>query len=136
MALQNIVRIDEISECVERTIAGVREGVAAARRAGIQVELPAEITFEMIVIKDFQLLEVETSENGTTQEIQGGESRETRVTTGEEDQNRTDTTTRDESTNRKTSDATTDTRTQNGTRTSNNSNAHNEHNEEQYYYDA
>lgn len=72
----NIVRIDEISDCISRTIAGIRDGVATAIAAGVQAELPEKVDFNMIVIKDWQVLAHESSETGETIEAQGGKTTE------------------------------------------------------------
>lgn len=64
----NIVRIEEIGECVNRTLQEIRNGVAESRKAGIQAELPEKVEFTMIVVKDWQALEVSSSETGKTTE--------------------------------------------------------------------
>jgi hypothetical protein len=64
----NIVRIGEIGECVNRAIQGIRDGVAEAIKSGIQAELPEKVDFTMTVVKDWQLLDIQSSERGTTAE--------------------------------------------------------------------
>lgn len=76
-ATTNIVRIDEIDQCVSQTLDGIRRGVLAARKAGIQSEMPEEVAFDMIVVKDWQVLEAIGKESGISSESQGGGTTET-----------------------------------------------------------
>lgn len=68
----NVVRIEEIAECVQRTLDGINAGVVAARQAGMQVELPTEVKFSMVVVKSWQALDIQSGESGETTETQGG----------------------------------------------------------------
>lgn len=119
-AVPNIVRINEIDQCVAKALDGIRLGVLAARKSGLQVEMPDEVAFDMIVVKDWQVLEATSKENGLSNETQGGgtteTSTETEIRTGKETGLRTE------------SSETTDTDTKTGTETSKTSgrNTHNE----------
>lgn len=68
MAEINIVRIEEIPECIERTLQGIRDGLVNARKNGILAEWPEKVDFQMIVVKDWQALEVNSTESGVTTE--------------------------------------------------------------------
>lgn len=87
-AVPNIVRINEIDQCVAKALDGIRLGVLAARKSGLQVEMPDEVAFDMIVVKDWQVLEATSKENGLSNETQGGgtteTSTETEIRTGKE----------------------------------------------------
>jgi len=72
MAEINIIRIDEIAECVNRTLAGIRDGLLQARDSGIMAEWPEKVDFQMVVVKDWQLLEMASGETSATEETQGG----------------------------------------------------------------
>lgn len=86
MATVDIVRIDEIPDCVERVLKGINAGVLAARKLGIQAELPEKVDFSFNVVKDWQVLPIESAESGTTTENQGGRTVETVRETGSESQ--------------------------------------------------
>jgi hypothetical protein len=65
--MENIVRIEDIPDFVERTIAAVRDGIALVRKAGVLAELPKEIQFDMTVIGIWQSpdLAVVTTDSST-----------------------------------------------------------------------
>lgn len=72
---ENVVRISEIAACVAQTIAKINDGVAAARAAGINAELPPEVKFSMLVVYDWQALEIEKSTTqGETGSVDGTRS--------------------------------------------------------------
>lgn len=73
----NIVRISEIGECVAAAIYQIREGVLAARAAGIEVELPEKVDFTMLVAKEVNGVSTVSSETQKSTEIQGGAITET-----------------------------------------------------------
>jgi hypothetical protein len=77
----DVVRINEIRKHVADVIEQVHLGVDDARKAGRQAELPAKLDFTMNVIVEWQVLEVQKSDSGTTQETGGtkekGSSKET-----------------------------------------------------------
>lgn len=84
--MENIVRLDEIEECVARALKGINDGVNQARQQGLNAELPKEVQFTMVVVKDWQELEVQGGERGEQIEIQGGGSKETTNATSTEKQ--------------------------------------------------
>lgn len=106
---QNVVRIDEIDECISMTLAKINAGLVAARAAGMQVELPTEIKFSMTVVKNWQALEAMSADIGETVETQGGSTIEKNNATDHQDT------------------------TQNGDRTSKQANFHNERGTEKLY---
>lgn len=77
----NIVRIDEIPECIERTLQGIRDGLINARKNGILAEWPEKVDFQMTVVKDWQVLDVNSSESGET--VEAGDTTEKGKTTEE-----------------------------------------------------
>jgi hypothetical protein len=115
MPIINIVTIGEIEECVNRALQGIRDGVAAARKAGVSAMMPEELQFDMVVIKDWQKLEILTNESGSNSETQGGSTTETtnekESRKGTEKSKRTeDTNTTDTETRTATEDSSTDSR--------------------------
>lgn len=82
----NIVRIEEISECVNRTIQGIRDGVSEAMKSGITASLPEKVDFTMIVVKDWQILDHSSTDSSMTTEKQGGFSAETLKSTASDNQ--------------------------------------------------
>jgi hypothetical protein len=94
MAITNIVNLEEIETCVARALQGLRDGVAAARKAGVSAMMPDEVEFRMTVIKDWQKLEIVTNESGSNNETQGGSTTET--TTEKESRKGTEKSVRDE----------------------------------------
>jgi hypothetical protein len=77
MPIQNIVLISEIDACVAETLDRIRQGVAAARKAGLNCELPESVEFSMVVVKDWQRLEMSSDESGNTTENRKGSSQDT-----------------------------------------------------------
>lgn len=94
MAITNIVNIEEIESCVARSLQAIRDGVAAARKAGVSAMMPDEVEFRMTVIKDWQKLEIVTNESDSNSETQGGSTTET--TTEKETRKGTEKSVRDE----------------------------------------
>lgn len=84
--MENIVKIDEIRDCVAKTLRGISEGILDARDFGMNAEFPenGEIQFRMTVVKDFQTLAVAKVESGEQNETQGGTTRETQTGTSKE----------------------------------------------------
>lgn len=76
-ATTNVVRISEVDECISRTLEGIRLGVLAARKSGLDAQMPDEVAIDMVIIKDWQVLEVVSKETGTNSESQGGGTTET-----------------------------------------------------------
>ena len=78
--MENVVRIEDIPEFVERTISAVRDGIALVRKTGVLAELPKEIQFDMTVIgawqsADLELVSTDTStgsDNGSSVTEQNG----------------------------------------------------------------
>jgi hypothetical protein len=75
--MPEVVRIEEIPDCIERTLKAINAGVLAANAAGLMTEMPTEVPFKMVVIKDWQALESESIQTGSSDEIQGGTTKET-----------------------------------------------------------
>jgi hypothetical protein len=82
----NIVRMEDIPACVQETLAGIRDGLLAARAKGILAEYPDFVDFEMLVVKQWEALESSDREVGETTEIQGGFSTEERKNIGSDKQ--------------------------------------------------
>ena len=80
--MENIIRIEDLPEFVEKTILAVREGVALTRAAGLLAELPKEIKFDMVVVSAFQALEVSSRENSTSTDSDQSESQSTGTDNG------------------------------------------------------
>ncbi len=76
----HIVRIDEIAECVDRTLTGIRDGLLLARRNGIIARWPEKVDFQMTVVKDWQVLDMSSVEESSTKETQGGTTSEVSTT--------------------------------------------------------
>lgn len=89
--MENIVKIDEIRDCVARTLRGISEGILDARDFGMNAEFPenGEIEFRMTVVKDFQTLAVAKVESGEQNETQGGTTKETQNGTTSQQQTET-----------------------------------------------
>ncbi len=82
--MENIVKINEISQCVAQALDGIKEGVRIARENGLQAELPTEVTFQMTVVKNFQSLEIFKDEQAEESGTQGGTTRDVSESTGTE----------------------------------------------------
>lgn len=82
--MENIVRIEELSDFVNATLTEINRGVAAARADGLVCDLPKEVQFSVLVVKEFQALELQGAVVSESVETQGGGSTET--STGEEKQ--------------------------------------------------
>lgn len=69
-----VVEISKLDTYIAETIRKVNDGVAAARKAGVQAELPQKIDFQAIVIADggWQALEAIVTDAADTTEKQGG----------------------------------------------------------------
>jgi hypothetical protein len=77
MAIENIVRVSELDAFIAETIKKVNDGVAKARTAGVLAELPKEIQFDVILIREWEALQITGGEEGETTENQGGYQTET-----------------------------------------------------------
>lgn len=95
--MENIVRLSELDQFVADTIDKVIGGVTKARALGHQAELPQKIDFQVIVIKDWQALDIVAGESAQTEETQGGGSTETSTSKGKEDSQRNEGSTTKES---------------------------------------
>lgn len=73
MPTTDIVPIEKLDEYIALAIEKVNNGVASARKLGIQAELPRELQFSMVVIapQGWQALEASTTEAGSTKETGG-----------------------------------------------------------------
>lgn len=67
MPITEIVRIDEIDACVERTILGIRDGLVKLREKGITAEYPEKVDFQMLVVKEFNALQIEVGAEKSVQ---------------------------------------------------------------------
>ena len=103
--MENVVRIDEIPSVVERTLLGIRQGVAQARAEGLMAELPGSVDFQMVVIDKWQELETEGGQTSESSEEQGGG---TVVKTTGKDNSETKRTAKENRAGSETSKATTD----------------------------
>ena len=54
------ILLTNLADFVEETLLEIRNGVRAAVEAGLQAELPKEASFQLEVIKNVQVLELET----------------------------------------------------------------------------
>lgn len=82
--MENIVRIEELADFVAATLTELNRGVGEARAAGLVCDLPKEVQFSVLVVKEFQALELQGAMVSESIETQGGGSTET--STGEEKQ--------------------------------------------------
>ncbi len=75
--MENIVRIEELDQCVAETLLAIQRGVAKARaEGGIIVDLPPEVQFSVTVVKEWQALDSLAGQTLETTEQQGGGSTE------------------------------------------------------------
>jgi len=103
--MENIIRISELRDFVAETLNEIREGVATARASNLMCELPEEVAFSVMLVREFQALEIvggESSENteeqgGGSKEIQTGSNSETRVNRSEQDRSERSTGTKKDS---------------------------------------
>ncbi|MFT3992446.1 MAG: hypothetical protein QM680_13660 [Luteolibacter sp.] len=71
--MDNVVLIDDLPSFVSRTLLGIREGVALARNSGnFLAELPEDVQFDVVVIQDWQKLEILGGQTTESTESQGG----------------------------------------------------------------
>lgn len=110
MPISNVVRISELPAFIAETMEAVRLGVASARAAGLNCELPHDVDFQVVVIRDWQALEILSNEDGTTVESKSGSS--------------------DDSTTRDTSEGSSETKATDEVNSKQNDNAHKERNSE------
>lgn len=68
MATVDVVLLKDLDRLIAETLQKVNDGVYQARQMGLQAELPPKIDFNVIVIDDWQALEITGSENGNTVE--------------------------------------------------------------------
>jgi hypothetical protein len=71
-----VVRLEELPAFVSSVIEGISKGVAELRAKGINAEMPTEVGFNVIVVKEWQALEIKGSEESTAEEKQGGTTKE------------------------------------------------------------
>lgn len=73
--MENVVQIENLAAFLEDTVAEVQRGLFKARQRGLVIEMPEEIDVTVIVIArdGFQALELQSTEQSTQEEIQGGE---------------------------------------------------------------
>lgn len=82
--MENIVRIEELAGFVNATLTEINRGVAAARAEGLVCDLPKEVQFSVLVVKEFQALELQGAMVSESIEERGEGSVEN--TTGQENQ--------------------------------------------------
>ena len=69
--MAEVVLLDDLDAYIARAVEKVNNGVQAARKLGIQAELPQKLDFEVVAIVGWQALEAATVESGTTKETGG-----------------------------------------------------------------
>lgn len=88
--MAEVVMLDDLDAYIARAVEKVNNGVQAARKLGIQAELPPKLDFEVVAIIGWQALEAVTSETGTTKETGGTiETGTTKETTSGKDNGKT-----------------------------------------------
>lgn len=87
----HIVRIEEIGTCVRQVIESLNAEAYLMNQRGFFVELPEEIQFEMLVVKEWEALESTDREISEGTEIQGGFSTENSQSTGGDSQTSSET---------------------------------------------
>jgi hypothetical protein len=78
----NIVRIHEVGDCVVQAIDDLNAKLWAANQRGHFVEMPEEMQFQMLVVKEWEVLESTDRQITVTTDNQGGFSTETQTSTG------------------------------------------------------
>ena len=74
--MENIVRIEELSDFVAATLTEINRGVSAARAEGLLCDLPKEVQFTVLVVKEFQALELKGATISESETEEGGGSLE------------------------------------------------------------
>lgn len=72
----NIVRIEEIGDCVQQVLDDLNAKCWAMNQRGHFVEMPEELKFDMLVVKEWEALESTDRETSIGSETQGGFSTE------------------------------------------------------------
>lgn len=75
--MENIVRIEELADFVSATLTEINRGVSAARAAGTLCDLPKEVQFSVVLVKEFQAIELQGAVVSESVEEQGGGTSET-----------------------------------------------------------
>ena len=78
----NIVRIEEVGDCVQQVLDDLNAKLWAMNQRGHFVEMPEELKFEMLVVKEWEALESTDKEITSSTENQGGFSTETQRSGG------------------------------------------------------
>lgn len=91
MASQNIVRIEQVGDCVQQVVDDLNAKLWAMNQRGHFIEMPEEIGFEMIVLKEWEALESSDRELSESTETQGGFTAETQKSSGSDSQTGNDT---------------------------------------------
>jgi hypothetical protein len=108
--MENVIPIDQLESAIDQAVEKMARGVATLRAKGIMAEMDEEVSFQAVVVFDWQSLNIAKDEvgettgiqGGTTSEVQGGStsSRQTGTTTskqtGTTTSNQTGTTTSDQ----------------------------------------
>lgn len=72
----HVVRISEVGDCVQQVIDDLNAKLWAMNQRGHFIEMPEELTFDMVVLKEFEALTSTDTEISEGTEIQGGYSTE------------------------------------------------------------
>lgn len=87
----HLVRIHEVGECVQQVLDDLNAKFWAMNQRGHFIEMPEEVAFEMVVLKEFEALTSTDREVSEGTETQGGFSTETATTNGSDSQEGTET---------------------------------------------
>ena len=80
----HVVRISEVGKHVREVIENLNADLWEMNQRGHFIEMPDEISFEMVVLKEFEALTSTDTEISEGSETQGGYSTENSKTTGSE----------------------------------------------------
>ena len=88
--MENVVRIEDLPDFINRTLLAIREGVALARKSGLLTEFPEKVDFDMTVIgtwqsPDLAVVSTDTSTSndaGTSTSTQDGSGTRTESSAG------------------------------------------------------
>ena len=72
-----VVLLANLDSFIARTMKRVHDSVVLSRSEGIQAELPAKVDFDVVVIDDWQALEMKGGDESTSTQTDGGTSTQT-----------------------------------------------------------
>jgi hypothetical protein len=87
----HLVRISEVGDCVQQVIDDLNAKFWAMNQRGHFVEMPEELAFEMVVLKEFEAFTSTDTEISDGTEKQSGFTVEQSKSSGSDSQNSTDT---------------------------------------------